>query len=87
MNYLLVLILVVVVCALIFTSGQGPDLKLTIKKCCICGSPAHLTGDFFDSHVQCSNRECAMTGPKRADENDAVTVWNTMFSKIRGRQS
>lgn len=87
MNYLLVLILVVVVCVLIFTGAPNPESKLTIKKCRVCGSPCLLIGDFFDSQVQCSNQNCAITGPKRRDARDAISAWNSMFSNSKERQS
>lgn len=75
MNYLLVFLFLVLICALVFEKRK-PEPKLFIKRCCFCGFEAHLTGDFFDSQVMCSNVNCRFTGPKGQTDKEAVDNWD-----------
>lgn len=80
MNYLLLFLFLVLICALIFEKRK-PEPKLFIKRCCFCGFEAHLTGDFFDSQVKCSNVNCRFTGPKAQTEKEAADKWNKITTR------
>ena len=80
MNYLLLFLFLVLIFASIFEKRKS-EPKLFIKRCCFCGFEAHLSGDFFEHYVTCSNVNCRFTGPNSRTDKEAVEKWNKITTR------
>lgn len=79
-NYLLVGLLIFIIYKVITEKRVKAARAQRIEPCRDCGAPGQLEEDYFDYHVRCTSKFCAMAGPKGSSEEAAISNWNNLAS-------